>query len=226
MSKRDTPDPSTGVTDELINEEVQAHALARRLGPVRRLYEWVLSWAETRYAGVAMAMLAYTEAIFFPVPADLLLVALCMGRPKRSFRWAAVCTGWSVLGGTTAMLVGWAIGLDRVVAIMETVGLGEKAAQALAIFADYGFWAVAVAALTPVPYMVFSWVAGFAEIPVWQFVVASVIFRSMRFFAVAGVVYAFGARAKTFIDKYFNLVTVAAMLVILVVVVLIKVLSE
>ena len=208
----------TGVTDEIIKEEVQAHALARRIGPVRRLYEWVLSWAETRHAGKAMALLAYTEAIFFPVPADLLLGALCLGKPRRSFYWALVCTSWSVLGGTTAMFLGFAIGQSRVVDAMNWVGLGDKATLALQYFRDWGFWAVAVAALTPVPYMVFSWVAGFAEIQWWQFVLASVIFRPMRFFTVAILMYVVGPPAKRFIDRYLNLATVLFMALVLAVV--------
>ncbi len=227
-----TPDPPnespppTGVTDEIIAEEVKAHRLAKRVGPVRRLYEWVLSWAETRHAGRAMALLAYTEAIFFPVPADLLLGALCLGRPKRSFHWAFLCTLWSILGGTTAMLLGLAIGEARVVGAMGAVGLGEKADLALGTFHAYGFWAVAAAALTPVPYMVFSWVAGFAEIALWQFVLASVIFRSLRFFTVAGIVYVFGPRAKRFIDKYFNLATILFMVLVIGVVVAVKLLRR
>ncbi len=215
---------TTGVTDKIIEEEIQAHAAARLLGPVRRLYEWVLGWAETRHAAKAMAALAFSEAIFFPVPADLLLGALCLGRPRSSFRWATICTLFSILGGTTAMLLGLAIGQARVTGAMEFVGLGEEAAKALAVFGEYGFWAVAVAALTPVPYMVFSWVAGFAEIAVWQFLAASVIFRSMRFFAVAAIVYVFGPAAKRFIDRYFNLATVLVMLLVIGVVVLVKVL--
>jgi len=218
------PNAPTGVTDEIIEEEIQAHALARLFGPVRRLYEWVLGWAETRHAGKAMAALAFSEAIFFPVPADLLLGALCLGRPRSSFWWATICTLFSILGGTTAMLLGLAIGQARVTDTMAFVGFGEEAAKALDVFGDYGFWAVAVAALTPVPYMVFSWVAGFAEIAVWQFLLASVIFRSARFFGVAAIVYVFGPAAKRFIDKYFNLVTVLVMLVVIGVVVLVKVL--
>ena len=224
MSDDQDPNAPTGVTEEIIEEEIQAHALARLFGPVRRLYEWVLRWAETRHAGKAMAALAFSEAIFFPVPADLLLGALCLGRPRSSFRWATICTLFSILGGTTAMLLGLAVGQARVTDAMAFVGLAEKAAQALDVFHEYGFWAVAVAALTPVPYMVFSWVAGFAEIAVWQFLLASVIFRSMRFFGVAAIVYVFGPAAKRFIDKYFNLVTVAVMLVVIGVVVLVKVL--
>jgi len=218
-----TGDP-TGVTDEIIRREVQAHGVARRFGPLRRLYEWVLGWAETRHAGKAMAALGFSEAIFFPVPADLLLVALCMGRPKRSFRWALICTFWSILGGTTAMLLGHLVGKERVLEVMEWVYLRGKADLAFGYFEKYGFWAVAVAALTPVPYMVFSWLAGFAEIDWWQFVLASVVFRSMRFFGVGGIVYVFGPRAKRFIDRYFNLVTVIVMALVIAAVVLVHLL--
>jgi len=206
LKRHDAP-PDTGVTDELIAEEVASHGLARRIGFVRRLYEWILGWAETRHAGKALAVNAYTEAIFFPVPADLLLSALCLGQPKRSFRWATVCTLWSVLGGTTAMLLGLAIGKDRVVEVMQWIHLDPQAKLALQYFAQYGFWAVAVAALTPVPYMVFSWVAGFSDVSITSFVLASVLFRPMRFFGVAGMVYWMGPTAKRFLDKYFNLAT-------------------
>jgi len=218
------PDADTGVTDAIIQEEVRSHWLARLFGPVRRLYEWVLGWAETRYAGPAMAALAFSEAIFFPVPADLLLGALCLGRPRRGFHWATICTIFSILGGTAAMLLGLAIGEARVVGAMEAVGLGEKAALALETFRTYGFWAVAVAALTPVPYMVFSWLAGFAEMHWATFVAASLIFRSLRFYSVATVIYIFGPPAKRFIDKYFNLCTLLLMALVILVVVLLKVL--
>jgi len=219
-----SPAPDTGVTDEMIEEEVRSHWLARLFSPVRRLYEWVLGWAETRHAGKAMAALAFSEAIFFPVPADLLLGALCLGRPRRSFHWATICTTFSILGGTTAMLLGLAIGQARVTGAMQTVGLGEKAALALETFRTYGFWAVAVAALTPVPYMVFSWLAGFAQMHWATFVAASLIFRSLRFYSVAAVIYIFGPPARRFIDKYFNLCTILLMVLVIGVVVLLKVL--
>ena len=220
------PKASTGVTDEIIQEEVQAHALVRRVGPVRRLYEWVLHWAETRHAGKAMALLAFSEAIFFPVPADILLIALCLGRPKRSFRWATVCTFWSVAGGATAMLLGLLIGQDRVVTVMGWLHQGDTAKEALDLLRTYGFWTVAVAALTPFPYNVCSWLAGFSEVRPLTYLLASVLFRPMRFFGVAGLVYLFGPVAKRFIDKYFNLASWLVMALIIGVVVLIRFLRQ
>ncbi len=218
------PDAETGVTDEIIREEVEAHGLARRLRPLRRLYEWVLSWAETRHAGKAMAALGFSEAIFFPVPADLLLVVLCLGKPKRSFRWAAICTVSSIVGGVVAWGLGMGLGRPAVEAVMGSLGRAELVAEAEALFERWGFLAVGASALTPIPYMVFSWVAGTLRLPWWQFVLASVLFRPLRFFAVASLAWRFGERAKRFIDKYFNLVTLGVMALVVLAVVLLKML--
>ena len=225
MATDPTSQPSTGVTDEIIREEVQAHALVRRMGPVRRLYEWVLHWAETRHAGKAMALLAYTEAIFFPVPADVLLIALCIGRPKSSFRWAAVCTFWSILGGVTAMILGFYVIGEPIKAAIDWIRPGTTL-QAEWYFTKWGFWTVGVAALTPLPYNVCSWLSGFYYDSPWMYVLASVLFRPMRFFGVAGLVYLFGPAAKRFIDKYFNLASWLVMALIIGVVVLIRFLSR
>ena len=210
----DNPATPTGVTDEMIREEVAAHGLVRRIRFLRRLYEWILGWAETRYAGKAMMLHAMTEAMFFPVPADVLLIALCLGRPKKSFWWASVCTFWSIVGGTLAMLLGLAIGEAPVRAALDWIRPG-MVEQGLGLFRAYGFWTIAIAALTPVPYSICSWLAGFSDVSPWTYLLASVIFRPMRFFAVGGMVYAFGMPAKRFIDKYFELATVLVMLLII-----------
>ena len=218
--------PETGVTDKIIREEIRAHWSARMMRPVRRLYEWVLHWAETKYAGPALAMLSFSEAIFFPVPPDVLLMALCLGKPKRSFWYAASCTFWSIAGAMLAMYAGTYVGKERVLAVMQTVHLGTEADQALTLFHRYDFWAVAIAALTPVPYKVFAWLAGFAGCKPLTFLAASAIFRAMRFFGVAGLVYAFGAPAKRFIDRYFNLATVLVMIFLILLVMLMKYLGH
>ena len=222
MPNTDKPATPTGVTDAMIQKEVEAHGLARRVHFVRRLYEWILGWAETRYAGKAMAALAFTEALFLPVPADVLLIALCMGRPKSSFRWAGLCTFWSVAGGATAMLLGLAVGKDRVIEVMGWVGQGKTAGAALDLLRAWGFWTVAVAALTPVPYNVCSWLAGFSDVHPLTYLLASVIFRPVRFFGVAAIVFVFGAPAQRLIDKYFNLATWLVMALLVGIVLLLK----
>ena len=227
METNPTPETTTGVTDEIIQEEIQAHWTARLMSPVRRLYLWILHWAETRYAGTALAAVAFSEAVWFPIPADPLLVALCLGKPKRSFWYALNCTFWSTFGAMLAMLVGTMVGEERVLAAMACIDqhlawlpawlhldLERYARMALDLFRDYGFWAVAVAALSPVPYKVFAWIAGFAGVHWLTFLAATVIFRKFRYFVIGVLIYKYGERARRFIDRYFNLTCTVIMVLL------------
>jgi membrane protein YqaA with SNARE-associated domain len=229
------PESPTGVTDEIIRGEVQAHWTARLMRPMRRLYEWVLHWAETRYAGTALAAVAFSEAVWFPIPADPLLVALCLGKPKRSFWYALNCTFWSTFGAMLAMLTGTLIGEERVLGGMAWIDqhltwlpawlhldLERYARMALDLFRHWGFWAVAVAALSPIPYKVFAWIAGFAGVHWLTFLAATVIFRKFRYFVIGGLIYKYGERARRFIDKYFSLTCAAIMAVLVLVLVAVR----
>ena len=184
----------------------------------RRLYDWVVHWADTRYGMTALILLALTEPICVPVPADVLVVGLCLGKPKRSLRYGLTCAFFSVLGGTLAFSLGLAIGPERIGDLFGTIGLGAKAQLALDLYSRYDFWAIAIAALTPVPYMIFSWVGGMAEVSLLKFVIISVVFRTMRFGGEALLFYFLGERARRSIEKYFNLATIAVILLLAVVI--------
>ena len=222
------PETPTGVTDEIIREQVRAHWTARLMRPMRRLYEWVLHWAETRYAGTALAAVAFSEAVWFPIPADPLLVALCLGKPKRSFWYALNCTFWSTFGAMFAMIVGSWVGEERVLGAMAWLDLHmawfdlhlqENARWALDLFRQYGFLAVAIGAVLPIPYKVFAWIAGFAEVHWLTFLAATVLFRKLRYMLIGLIIYVYGIRAKRLIDRYFNTVfTIGGLLVVAIVV--------
>jgi len=192
----------------------------------RRLYNWVVHWADTRYGIVALIILALTEPICVPIPADVLVIGLCLGKPKRSLRYGLTCAFFSVLGGTIAFSLGLAIGPERVVDLFSAIGLGAKAQLALDIYTKYDFWAIAISALTPVPYMIFSWVGGMAEVSLLKFVVISVIFRTMRFGGEALLFYLLGEKARRLIEKYFNIATVVVIILLICVVYVIKKLGD
>lgn len=176
---------------------------------VRKLYDWVLHWSETRYALAALVLVAFTESSFFPVPPDVLLIAMAMAAPRRGFSYAAWCTVASVIGGMLGYLIG--------IAFMDVVGcrvVGFYHASAtfdwVAIqFSTYNFWAVFIAAVTPIPYKIFTITAGAVGADFWTFLLASVLGRPVRFFAVATLIYYFGPPVRRFIDRYFNLLSVA-----------------
>lgn len=188
----------------------------------RRLYNWVVHWADTQFGFLALIILALTEPICVPVPADVLVVGLCLGKPKRSIRYGLTCAFFSVLGGTIAFSLGLAIGPERVVDLFSVIGLSAKAQSALDLYTRYDFWAIAISALTPVPYMIFSWVGGMAEVSLLKFVVISLIFRTMRFGGEALLFYFLGERARRLIEKYFNLATIAFIILLAVVVYVVR----
>ncbi len=174
---------------------------------LRRLYDWVLHWATTPYAVPALFILSFAESSFFPVPPDVLLIALAISIPARSFRYALICSIASVLGG----MVGYAIGFFG----YETIGKpvvdlyqGQEIMDTIRVQYDmYGFWGVLAAAITPIPYKIFTISSGFFRFNFLLFMIASIIGRSLRFFLVAGLIWKFGPPIRDFIDRYFNLLS-------------------
>lgn len=192
----------------------------------RRLYNWVVHWADTRYGMAALIVLALTEPICVPIPADVLVIGLCLGKPKRSLRYGLTCALFSVLGGTIAFSLGLAIGPERIVDFFSSINLGAKAQLALDLYTKYDFWAIAISALTPVPYMIFSWVGGMAEVSLLKFVTISIVFRTMRFGGEALLFFFLGEKARRLIEKYFNIATIVVIILLICVVYAIKLLGR
>jgi membrane protein YqaA with SNARE-associated domain len=180
----------------------------------------VVHWADTRYGVPALIVLAITEPVCVPIPADVLVIGLCLGKPRKALFYGLLCSFFSVLGGTLAFLIGLAIGPERVVSFFEQISfgplaLGPKVRLALDLYQRYDFWAIAISALTPVPYMLFSWVGGMAEVPLAKFIGVSFIFRTMRFGSEGLLFYLLGDKARRLIEKYFNTATVLVILLLM-----------
>ena len=188
-------------------EEGVSPPVGARRGPLRRLYDWVLHWAETPYGAPALFGLALAESSFFPIPPDPLLIALCLGAPALSLRFAANATFASVLGGVIGYGIGagaWHLLQDWFFVYVPGVS-AESFARVQGLYERYDFWAVFIAGLTPIPYKVFTLSAGVFSISFPVFVIASVLSRGLRFFMLAGLIFYFGEPITKFIDKYFNL---------------------
>jgi membrane protein YqaA with SNARE-associated domain len=174
---------------------------------LRKTYDWILHWSTTKYALPALALLAFAESSFFPIPPDVLLIAMTVAMPMKAFRYAAVCSVASVLGGMFGYFLGWQF-MDLVgTPIVEFYHFQEQFAKIGSWYEEYNAWAVGAAGFTPLPYKVFTLAAGAFEINFPVFVLAS-LSRSARFFIVAGLIYKFGAPIKVFIEKYFNILSI------------------
>jgi membrane protein YqaA with SNARE-associated domain len=189
---------------------------------LRRLYDWVLRWAETPYGTWALFILAFCESSFFPIPPDVLLIALSLALPRKALKYALVCSAGSLLGGCFGYFIGWQFMASVGDPIIRFYGLTEKYEYIRALYRQYDAWAVGIAGLTPIPYKVFTITAGAFRINFIVFLIASAVSRSARFFAVAGLIYLFGPKIQPFIDRYFNALAIAFVILLILGFVLIR----
>ncbi|TPV94088.1 MAG: DedA family protein [Myxococcales bacterium FL481] len=183
----------------------------------RRLFDWVLSWADTPYGVPALFVLAFTESSFFPIPPDVLLMALGLAAPTRAWRFALWCTVGSVAGGAFGYYLGWAAWSAVEPWLFAHVpGFShEKFEKVMGFYREWGVEFVFVAAFTPFPYKIFTIGAGVAKLNLPMFLGASVVGRAARFFLVALFIRYLGDAAKGFIDRYFNIITLVGTAVLI-----------
>lgn len=174
----------------------------------RSLYDWVLHWATTPYALPALILISFAESSVFPVPPDVLLLAMTVAAPAMWLRYAFYCTTASVLGG----MFGYLIGLKFMDVIgnkvLEIYHLHDKFDKIGELYREHEAWAVAMSGFTPIPYKLFTLAAGAFRIDLPTFVLASTLGRAARFFLIAFLIYKFGPTVKRWIDKYFGWFTI------------------
>jgi len=182
------------------------------------LKNWVLAWSNSPFAPVVLFVNAWAEAILFPVPPDLLLIAMCLasasvGSAWLSFPWALVCTVGSVTGGMTGYFIGLKGGRPIAIRLYKE----DKVHAADKLYEKYGVWAVAIAGFTPVPYCVFTVLSGVLKMRFLSFVIVSILSRAARFFLVATLIFFFGGRVADFLkdDKRFGLLTIVFIILLI-----------
>jgi len=171
---------------------------------IRELYHWTIHWAATPFAMPALFFIALAESSFFPLPPDLLLIPMCLASPEHSFLYATIAMVGSVLGGVIGLLIGRYGGRPLVKKVFDE----KKISWAEHLYQKYDVWALGIAGFTPIPYKVFTILAGVLNIRVRELVPISFLSRGGRFFLVATLLYFYGEPMKAFISEYFNLLTI------------------
>ncbi len=188
---------------------------ARRLSLMQRVYLRCMEWIQTPAGLWVFFLIALAESSFFPIPPDVFLVALCVGAPKKSFKFAAVCTVGSVIGGALGYGLGLVFMDSLGMKIVSLYGLAEKYDMVREMYQQHDALAVAAAGFTPLPYKLFTITAGVCKVNFFTFMLASLASRAARFFLVAALIYKFGAPVQYFIRKYFNILTVIFLLLLI-----------
>lgn len=190
--------------------------LSSILKGARRLYNWMLSFADKPSASKALFWLSFAESSFFPLPPDPLLMAMGAGNPKRALRFAAITTVGSVLGA----LVGYSIGAF----LMDSVGEyllnhydsdRHTWGQVQVWFNEYGLWILLIAAFTPIPFKLFTIASGTFGENILLFIAVCTVGRGARFFLEGFLLRHFGDPIVRILDKWFDLAAIifAAMLI-------------
>jgi membrane protein YqaA with SNARE-associated domain len=173
-----------------------------------------MEWLERPYGVYVLFAIAFVESSFFPLPPDVFLIALCIAVPRKSFKYAAICAVGSVLGGAFGYGLGfWAMeGVGK--PIVDWYGLADKYDEVQYLYQKYDVLAIFAAGFTPLPYKLFTITAGAFHLDFPKFMLVSLLARSARFFLVAGFIYYFGATVKGFIDRYFNILSIVFMVLL------------
>ena len=174
-------------------------------GWLHGMLDWVESFAHTPHGGTALFAIAFAESSFFPIPPDVLLIPLCLGDPSRAFWFATLCSVGSVLGGVAGYAIGYWGGRPLVYRFFAD----EKVRAVERYYDRYNAWATGIAGLTPIPYKLFTISGGACAIDFRIFLLASVVSRSLRFFAVATLIWWFGTPIQAFLDKYLEILFLA-----------------
>ena len=186
----------------LTNAVSHAISLIIKMRFLHLLYDWTMQLANNPRAIWLLGFVSFIEAIFFPIPPDVLLIPMILANIKRAWLYAFVTTITSVIGG----LVGYAIGYLAYEQIAEPLllSLGKQAAMSLfsSSINENGFLIVLTAGISPIPFKVVSVMSGFTQMPVFVFLLSALLGRATRFFVVATLLKYYGEAIKSFIETY------------------------
>ena len=175
---------------------------------LRSLYEWTLNLAAHRHARWGLALVSFAESSFFPIPPDVALIPMILAKRAAAWTYATICTLASVLGGVAGYAIGFFFFVQLGEPLLEFYGYAEKFANFAERYNEYGVWIVLIAGLTPFPFKVITIASGTTGLNFLVFVVASVLARGGRFFAVAALLWWFGEPIRAFIERYFGILSI------------------
>jgi len=181
---------------------------------LRRCYDWTLSWADHPQAQVALFLIAVIEASVFPIPPDILLLALALGRPQLGLRLAAISTAGSLLGACIGYLIGMLLFVSVAQPLLEFYGAMAQFEHVQELFRTYGLWVVLVAGFSPIPFKVVTISAGAFGLPFIGFALAALLSRGTRFFLEGAILRWGGSRLRVLLERHFEWLTIAVVLLV------------
>ncbi len=181
------------------------------------LYDLVLKWSRHRHAERYLASLSFAESSFFPVPVDVMLAPMCLAERNKAWRFAAIATAFSVLGGVAGYFVGLA-GFELIEPWLRESHYWSAYENSRTWFDRYGMWVIFVAGFSPIPYKIFTIAAGVAALNLPLFILTSIFARGARFFLVASLIVWGGDRLEATLQQHVERIGWAVVVVVMAIV--------
>ena len=175
---------------------------------MQKIYKKLLSLAEHQHAKKFLALVAFTESSFFPIPPDVMVVPMVLAKPSDWWRIALTCTLFSVIGGVAAYFIGLFLFETAATPLIQFYGYQNNISEFNEMYQNWGGWVVFLAGLTPFPYKIITIASGLAQLNLALFIGLSFLSRGLRFFVVSFLLYYFGDKIKALLEKYFGLITI------------------
>ena len=186
---------------------------------LRKLYDWVMKWADHPQGVRFLALLAFVESIFFPIPVDPFIIAMGTAKAKKALWYGMIASLCSVFGGAFGYLLGFMFWDVTGEFFFHYIISEDKFALVMEKFNDNAFWSMFLAGFTPIPFKVFTIAAGVAKIDLLPFFFGSLISRSLRFCFIGSMLYFYGSKIRSFIESYFEKITLGAGIIIVLILV-------
>jgi membrane protein YqaA with SNARE-associated domain len=189
------------------------------------IYKRVISWSRHPHASYYLTATSIAESSFFPVPVDVLLAPMVLGRREKAWWYASLATLGSVVGAVIGYYIGLFLFEQVAQPIIDFYHFQEKFIYVQELFKDYGVWIIFIAGFSPIPYKIFTITAGVAGMPLLPFILTSVVARGARFFLVAGLVYAGGDKIDAVLEKRVEQIGWVSVIIIVLAIVIYKLMT-
>jgi len=174
------------------------------------MYDWTVDKAESPYALIVLACIAFAESSFFPIPQEALMIPMIVAAPHRAWLVAGVATLASLAGAVMGYVIGFVFYDTIGIQLLEFYGKADRYDEFKALYVDHGVLAVAIGAITPFPFKVTTIVSGLLQMNLPLFMIVCLLGRGFRFFLIAALLRRYGTPVREFIEKRLGLVTILA----------------
>jgi undecaprenyl-diphosphatase len=171
---------------------------------LHKMADWTEGLADSDWAVALLSLIAVSESVVFPIPPDPLLIAIGLANPGSAIWLAILVTVGSVVGAVLGHWLGRKVGRP----VLRRLISESKITRVEAMFNKYGAWAILIAAFTPIPFKVFTILAGVMNLEMRPFIIAAIIGRGARFLTIGVLIFIFGESIQSFIDDNFEIVTI------------------